>query len=609
MNTQLRLSKYIIVHWKRILLGFFFTLLMGLSDALLAPAAGLFLEAFSDISSSIQANKEISIHIQYNLLGLGKIDFLRVGIEQCTNALFIFIIALIISVVLKGIFVLFKELLMNSVVQKILMAVRNDIYSHVVHLPMRFFDIRKTGELMSRLTYDVSMLDSSLNSFILILQSLVYTIIFITGMLLIDWQLTLMFLIIFPLLGLTIKYFATKIRNINKRITNKLADISSFLQETLSSIKIVKSYTREDFEKQKFKKKTKENYNFSIKSVFLVALLKPANEIISTGGMVLVFMVCGLKLINGDLLIGDLTMFIAFLTMAYKPIKTLGEVTEALQKATVSADRIFEIFDTQNEPIKNVAPVSALKEIKGDIVFENVTFSYDGLDSILQDINLTAKSGETIAFVGPSGGGKSTIINVLMRFYDIDDGKILIDNYDISHITLDSLRAQISLVPQETILFSGTVLDNIKYGNLTATDNQVIEAAKKANADLFIQNFPNKYDTEIGERGIQLSGGQRQRIAIARAILKNPKILLLDEATSALDVESEKLVQEALENLMIGRTTFVIAHRLSTIHNADKIYVIDKGKIIQAGNHDELIKLEGLYKRLYSIQFKENKLK
>lgn len=609
MNTQLRLSKYIIVHWKRILLGFFFTLLMGLSDALLAPAAGLFLEAFSDISSSIQANKEISIHIQYNLLGLGKIDFLRVGIEQCTNALFIFIIALIISVVLKGIFVLFKELLMNSVVQKILMAVRNDIYSHVVHLPMRFFDIRKTGELMSRLTYDVSMLDSSLNSFILILQSLVYTIIFITGMLLIDWQLTLMFLIIFPLLGLTIKYFATKIRNINKRITNKLADISSFLQETLSSIKIVKSYTREDFEKQKFKKKTKENYNFSIKSVFLVALLKPANEIISTGGMVLVFMVCGLKLINGDLLIGDLTMFIAFLTMAYKPIKTLGEVTEALQKATVSADRIFEIFDTQNEPIKNVAPVSALKEIKGDIVFENVTFSYDGLDSILQDINLTAKSGETIAFVGPSGGGKSTIINVLMRFYDINDGKILIDNYDISHITLDSLRAQISLVPQETILFSGTVLDNIKYGNLTATENQVIEAAKKANADLFIQNFPNKYDTEIGERGIQLSGGQRQRIAIARAILKNPKILLLDEATSALDVESEKLVQEALENLMIGRTTFVIAHRLSTIHNADKIYVIDKGKIIQAGNHDELIKLEGLYKRLYSIQFKENKLK
>ncbi len=609
MNTQLRLSKYIIVHWKRILLGFFFTLLMGFSDALLAPAAGLFIEAFSDISASIQSNQEISIHIKYNLLGLFNIDFLRVGIEQCTNALYIFIMVLLASVILKGIFVLFKELLMNSVVQKILMTVRNNIYSHLVHLPMRFFDVRKTGELMSRLTYDVNMLDSSLNSFVLIIQSLIYTIIFVTGMLLIDWQLTLMFLIIFPLLGLTIKYFATKIKNINRRITNKLADISSFLQETISSIKIVKSYTRENFEKEKFKTKTKESYNFSIKSVFLVALLKPANEIISTSGMVLVFMVCGLKLINGDLLIGDLTMFITFLTMAYKPIKTLGEVTEALQKATVSAERIFEIFDSQNEPIKNVEAKTSLGNIHGDIIFENVSFSYDGTERILCDVYLNAKSGETVAFVGPSGGGKSTIINILMRFYEIESGRILVDNIDISQVKLESLRAQISLVPQETILFSGTVIENIKYGNLSATDAEVIEAAKKANADLFIQNLPQKYNTEIGERGLQLSGGQRQRIAIARAILKNPRILLLDEATSALDVESENLVQEALENLMIGRTTFVIAHRLTTIHNADRIYVIDKGKIIQSGNHDELIKLDGLYKRLYSIQFKENKLK
>jgi len=609
MNTGKRLLKYIVVHWKRIFIGFIFTLLMGLSDALLAPAAGLFIEAFSDISNSIQANQTISIHIKYNLMGLFKVDFLRVGMDEITNALFMFIIFLIASVVLKGIFVLFKELLMNSVVQKILMQVRNDIYSHVVHLPMRFFDVQKTGELMSRLTYDVNMLDSALNSFIVILQSLVYTIIFVAGMLLIDWQLTLLFLIIFPLLGITIKYFASKIKTINLRITTKLADISSFLQETLSSIKIVKSYTREGFEKDKFKTKTKENYNYSLKSVFLVALLKPANEIISTGGMVLIFMVCGLKLINGDLSIGDLTMFIGFLTMAYKPIKTLGETTEAVQKATVSAERIFEIFDTQNEPIKNATATALLNDVKGNIVFKDVSFSYTGVESTLSNINLNAKSGETIAFVGPSGGGKSTIINILMRFYEIESGNIFIDNKDISDVTLESLRSKMSLVPQETILFSGSVLDNIRYGNLTASKNEVIEAAKKANADMFIQNLPLKYKTEIGERGIQLSGGQRQRIAIARAILKNPKILLLDEATSALDVESENLVQDALEKLMVGRTTFVIAHRLSTIHNADRIYVIEKGTVVQSGNHDELIKEDGLYKRLYSIQFKENKLK
>jgi subfamily B ATP-binding cassette protein MsbA len=381
------------------------------------------------------------------------------------------------------------------------------------------------------------------------------------------------------------------------------------LQETISSIKIVKSYSRENFEKEKFRNKTKESYDFSLRSVFLVALLKPTNEIISVGGMVLVFMILGLKLINGGLLIGDLTMFIAFLTMSYKPIKTLGEVTEAIEKATVSAERIFEIFDTQIEPIKKVKTSTILKDVKGDVVFENVAFSYSGSESILHDINLTAKSGETIAFVGPSGGGKSTIINILMRFYEINSGRILIDNLNISHVTLDSLRSNISLVPQETILFSGTVLENIKYGNLAVSVDEVISAAKKANADLFIQNLPKKYDTEIGERGIQLSGGQRQRIAIARAILKNPKILLLDEATSALDVESENLVQEALENLMIGRTTFVIAHRLSTILNADRIYVIDKGKIIQSGNHNELINSHGLYRRLYSMQFKENKHK
>jgi ATP-binding cassette, subfamily B, bacterial MsbA len=605
MNTKVRLLKYILPHWRRILGGIFFTFLMGLADGLLAPAAGFFIEGFSDITSAIQSGKEIFIDINYSVLHYININIHQVGVEECTDALYYFIIGLIVLVIFKGIFVLFKELLMNSALQKVLMIMRNDLYSHLVHLPMRFFDTGKTGEIMSRVTNDVNRIESSLNAFVVISQSFIYTVVFVCGMLLIDWQLTLIFLIIFPLLGFAIKYFSAKIREVSRRIAIKLADISSFLQETISSIKIVKSYTREDFEKKKLQKKTKENYDYSIHSVFLVALLKPTNEIISVGGMVLVFMICGLKLIHGDLLIGDLTMFIGFLVMSYKPIKTLGEVTQALEIATASAERIFEIIDTQNEPIKEIQNPKVLEKISGKIVFENVDFSYDGKEKVLNKINIKANKGETVALVGPSGAGKSTIINLIMRFYDINSGRISIDDMDISEITLESLRSQISLVPQETILFSGTVMENIRYGNLESSDEDVIEAAKKANADQFIKSLPKSYDTEIGERGIQLSGGQRQRIAIARAILKNPRILLLDEATSALDTESEALVKEAMDNLMKGRTTIVIAHRLSTILNADVIHVIDKGKIVQSGKHNELLRSKGLYKRLYTMQFKE----
>jgi len=604
MNTKIRLLKYILPHWKRIIAGVFFTTLMGLNDALLAPAASIFISAFSDISSSIEAGEILSVDIKKEFFN--KVFQINLqGVEEIKNALFIFIIAMILLVVLKGLFVLCKELLMNSAAQKILMRLRNNIYYHLLDLPMRFFDTGKTGEIMSRITYDVMMIEGSMNAFVVIIQSFIYTIIFVTGMFITDWQLSLFSLLVFPILAIVLKFFSNRIRNISKRIAVKLAEISSMLQETISSIKIVKSYTRQDFEKKKFAKKTKENYDFSIKSVFLVALLKPSNEILSVGGTILIMMFCGYKLINGSLLIGDLTQFLVFLTMAYKPMKTLGEVTQVLEKATASAERIFEIIDKKIEPLVQIEKPKKLKRIEGNIEFRNVEFSYNGKDKVLDNINITAKKGDTVALVGPSGAGKSTIMNLLMRFYDIKQGKIFIDGIDISEVSLDSLRSQISLVPQETQLFSGTVMENIRYGKLDASDDKVIDAAKKANAHIFIKDLPEMYKTEIGERGIQLSGGQRQRIAIARAILKNPRILLLDEATSSLDTESEALIQEATDNLMKGRTTFVIAHRLSTIQNADIIHVIDKGKIVQSGKHYQLLEKPGLYKRLYKMQFKE----
>ena len=605
MNTKIRLLKYVLPHWKRVTGGIFFILLMGLNDALLAPATAIFIKGFSDISAAMSEGKEIFVRIQHNL-GIREINLSFNGIDECKNALFIFITALIIIVIFKGIFVFFKELLMNSAAQKILMNLRNSVYTHLVHLPMRFFDTGKTGEIMSRVTYDVQMIEGSINAFVVILQSAIYTIVFVTGMFLTDWQLTIFSLLVFPILGVIIKFFSDRIRNISRRIAVKLAEISSFLQETISSIKIVKSYTREEFEKGRFIEKTKENYRFSLKSVILVALLKPSNEILSVGGMILIFMVCGIKLINGSLMISDLVQFIAFLSMAYKPIKTLGEVTQVLEKATASAERIFEVIDTSREPLKKIESPVFLESIEGTVEFEDVNFSYNDEDLVLNSISITANKGETVALVGPSGAGKSTIFNLIMRFYEVQSGKILVDGIDISEVSIESLRTQISLVPQETLLFSGTVMDNIRYGRLDASDDEIIDAAKKANADIFIQNLPGKYNTEIGERGIQLSGGQRQRIAIARAFLKNPRILLLDEATSALDTESESLVQEAMENLMKDRTTFVIAHRLSTIQNSDIIHVIDKGRIIQSGNHKELVETEGIYKKLYLMQFKDS---
>ena len=339
-----------------------------------------------------------------------------------------------------------------------------------------------------------------------------------------------------------------------------------------------------------------------MKNVQFTSLLTPTVEFLAALAVTLIVWFGGYEVVNGMITAGSLVAFLTYAVNLANPIKRLSRIYGRLQKAMAAVDRIFFVLDLP-ETVNDKPNAIELPQIKGNVSVENVTFSYDGAHNALEKVNFEVKSGQMIAFVGPSGAGKSTIANLIPRFYDVTSGAIKIDGYDIRDVKIDSLREQIGIVPQETLLFSTTVMENIRYGRLNATDEEVIAAARAANAEKFILELPNGYETQIGERGLNLSGGQRQRMAIARAMLKNPQILILDEATSALDTESEKIVQAALDELMKGRTSFVIAHRLSTIFGADKIFVIDKGKICESGTHKELLALNGVYSNLYNIQF------
>jgi len=516
-------------------------------------------------------------------------------------------VGIIVLIILQSVFLYGQAYFMAYVGQKVIIDIRRAIYQHLQRLSLLFFETRQIGTIMSYITNDVAALQSALvdNVIDLVTQSVIL-IGSIAFMFYLDWKLSLITFIGLPFIIKAISTSGRKLRIKSRVLQERAADITAFLQESLSSIRVIKSFVREDYEMDRFDHQNNQNFSAQMKTVQITSIITPIINILTAIGVTGIIWYGGHEVISGVLTTGSLMSFLTYAMNLSNPIKRLSNVYGNIQKALAAAQRVFEIIDIDPD-IKDLPGATTLPSINGHVVFHNVTFEYKQHEPVLHNLSFEAKPGQMVALVGPSGSGKTTIANLIPRFYDPLSGAITIDDVNIKEITLTSLREQIGIVPQETFLFSGTVYENILYGDLDASQEAVIAAAKTANAHHFIMEMPKGYETPIGERGSTLSGGQRQRIAIARAILKNPQILILDEATSALDTESEVLVQEALNKLMNGRTSFVIAHRLSTILKADLILVMEKGEIVEYGTHHKLISTGGLYSKLYHIQFQTSK--
>lgn len=513
-------------------------------------------------------------------------------------------VTIVIVFFIRGICFYAQTYLMSYVGQKVIIDIREAVYRKLQFLSLGYFEKRQTGTIMSYVTNDVGALQGSIiesaTDFVTEMSILIGSLALMFNL---HWKLSLLTLITMPLVAKAMDLFGKKLKRTSGIMQERAADITAVLQETISSVRVIKSFVREEYEIARFVKENYANFRAQMKNAQVMATLTPVIELIAAIGVTFLIWYGGFEVINGNLTAGALIAFLVYATNLANPIKRLSRIYGNIQKAMAAAERVFSVLDEKTDIVEK-ENATELKAVIGKVDFKAVTFKYNENEVILKDINLEVKAGQMVAIVGPSGAGKTTIVNLLPRFYDPVAGNIYIDDVNIADVTLASLREKIGIVPQETVLFNGSIYDNILYGDLTATTEEVMAAAKAANAHDFIMQMADQYQTQIGERGSKLSGGQRQRIAIARAILKNPRILILDEATSALDTESEKLVQDALDKLMVGRTSFVIAHRLSTILQADMIIVMEKGQIVERGNHEELLKLNGLYSGLYKLQFK-----
>ena len=514
-------------------------------------------------------------------------------------------LAVILIYLLRGLATYGQDYLMNYVGESIIRRLRDDLYSHIQDLPIAFFHKEKTGVLMSRVTGDVGIVKTMVSTAVTSSLKDCFTIVGLTIVIFYrDWQMAIFAFIILPLAFYPIVEFGRRVRRISTGWQEAVGDLSSFLHETFAGNKIVKAFGMEHYEKERFYERTLGLFKLEMKAVIARSLSSPIMEFLGGIGIAFIIWYGGSKVLAGTSTAGTFFSFMAAVLMLYDPIKKLSGLNNAVQQGLAAVDRIFDVMETKSEIKEPQNPVT-LERGPHRVAFENVFFKYEE-DMILKDINLDVQAGEILALVGMSGGGKTSLVNLLPRFYDVTEGAILIDGDDIRKASISSLRDQMAIVTQEPILFNDSVRNNIAYGNYRASDEEIRRAAKAAYAYDFIQSFPGKFDTNIGELGARLSGGEKQRICIARALLKDAPILILDEATSSLDAESEMLVQKALENLMKGRTTFVIAHRLSTIDYADRIIVIVNGRIVEEGTQAELIARQGEFFKLYQMQSSNN---
>jgi len=617
MKTYLRIISYIKPFWKFLAASIVFTIFSALLDGasiyLSIPLLDtLFQQKGVGSGSSVQnvnviqtkTNNWIAQFI--NELTSSFKEFIFSG--STSEILFKICFLIVIAFLGKNLFGYLQAYFLAHVEQGMIRNLRNEAYQHLHKLPMSFFKNERTGNLISRIMNDVNAVNASVSAvFLNLIREPLKIIVFLGIAIAISWRLTLFSLVVLPFSLVIISYIGLILRKQSGLLQAKMADLTNRLHETITGVKIVKAFGMEEYENKKFFNETQNFFKLSLRITRIRNIASPTTEFLSViVGVVIIYFGAQLVLVEKSITASQFIGFLFAIFQLMPPIKELSSVNNRIQESSAAADRIFEILDTEPN-IKNVENPISINDFNDSIEFEHVYFKYDDSDDyVLEDINFKVEKGKIIALVGSSGSGKTTLVDLIPRFYDPTEGRILLDGIDIKNIRIEDLRKLMGIVTQETVLFNESVRNNIAYGLTDCSDEKIIEAAKAANAHNFIMELPQKYDTIIGEKGTKLSGGQRQRIAIARALLKNPPIMILDEATSALDNESEVLVQEAIERLMQDRTVFVIAHRLSTIRNADRILVIERGKIVQDGKHQDLIYEEdGIYKKLYELQFRD----
>jgi ABC-type multidrug transport system fused ATPase/permease subunit len=591
----------------------------GRSAASAAPSKGSIWSMLEQMFRRVQSKWIYLIGIALSMLSISCLEFVIPQMTQYTidklipgkqfHQLIIIAVSILGAAILLGILNYFNTYMVSVIGQHAILNLRNHMYRHIQTLDMKFFDKNRTGDIMSRITNDVNILQQLISSSMLgVFTDIVTFFAIAVYMLFINWKLTVVLLLTFPFMIYFTRSFGKKIRRSFRTVQDSVADVSNQLQDSISGIRLIQSFTNEEHESARFGEKNKENMSANLKSVRLRALLGPIIDLFNNIGLIAVIVIGAWQVMNGHFTIGSIVAFMAYLRLLQSPVRNFSRVISTVQQSAAAYERITEILETK-PVIFDKKQAIELPPLKEGIEFKNVHFSYDENVPVIKNLNLKIPKGQLTALAGSSGAGKSTIASLLVRFYDPIQGCIQIDGYDLRDVTLKSLRGQIGIVSQDIFLFNGTIRENIAYGNISASDQEIMDAAMAANAHEFIMAFPKGYDSQVGERGVKLSGGQKQRIAISRALLRSPEIIILDEATASLDTESEHLIQEALSHLLINRTSIVIAHRLSTIKMADQIIVIEDGQVAESGTHSQLLEAGGRYKTLHNLQFPKQGIK